>query len=57
MFKYSIPPDFGPYNHDIIKLDSVLIPNIVKVAEEITTDQNDPIVFLTENPNDYTVQC
>jgi len=57
MFSYGISASFFPYSEELIRLDTVLIPNIVKVAQETTRDANNPIVLLIENAaDDYSVQ-
>lgn len=52
IFSYSFPPDFDPYTQEIIKLDTILIPNIIKVAKEITIGIPNPIVLFIRDSTD-----
>ncbi len=57
MFSYRIVFNFSPYSEEITRLDTVIVPNVVKVARETTTDANNPIFLLTEgNALIYSVQ-
>jgi len=47
LFSYEIPYDFGFGELDMS--DSLFIPDIVMASQQVTTDQSDPIVLVTEN--------
>lgn len=57
MFSYRVSASFSPYSEELIGLDTIAIPNIVKVAQQTTTDANNPIVLLVKNAaDDYGIQ-
>lgn len=57
MYSYRISSGFSPYSEELMRLDTVIVPNVVKVARETTTDANNPIFLLTEgNALIYSVQ-
>jgi hypothetical protein len=49
MFTYWFDETFSPYEGSLHKLDSVLIPGVLKMAKQITTNTTNPIVLLVED--------
>ena len=57
MFSYRIDEHFSPEWDTIYRLDSIFIPGILRMAKQITTDKNDPIVLLVEDSvNNYRIR-
>jgi type IX secretion system substrate protein len=57
MYPYSISNDFSPYSGELIQLGALPIPNIIKVAKQITTDVNDPIVLIVmDSVNNFNLK-
>jgi len=56
MFSYSIPWDFNP-GSSISKIGSLFIPNIRRVATQITIDKTNPIVlFVEDSANNHSLR-
>lgn len=47
MFAYEIPGNFEPWSPPVARINTVNIPNVRRMAKEITKTANDPLALLT----------
>ncbi len=50
MFSYKLSERFDTYSDTVAKLNSVIVPGILKMAKQVTVDKTNPIVLLIDDP-------